>query len=160
MKLSLVVLCLLVSISINAQNERIKSNEFIRVYDLQGKKIGKGHIFSVSDTSLQLNRAKGMKVFQIPAIGFIKTKRAGGNNVIVGGMVGSGAMAMVSAVSNDPDGHFFRMTNGEAGALGAFFGGMLGAGVGGLSIPFKKSKFSDINGDTKKWIEFQRMIEN
>src|SRR4051794_31973998 len=84
---------------------------FVRVYDFAGEKINTGHLLAVTDTSLQL---KGEPV-DIPVrnIGFIKTKRSAGNNVLVGSVIGAFTGAVVGAVTGDPDPGFMKYTPGE-----------------------------------------------
>jgi len=50
-------------------------NQILRVYDLAGKKINKGHVTMVTDTSLQLEGKSAPVSIPVRSIGFIKTKR-------------------------------------------------------------------------------------
>jgi len=86
---------LILSINVCAQNEFENTNIFVRVYDLEGKKIGKGKILSISETSLQLYR-KGE--FIVNGIGSIKTKHSGGNNRLIGAASGAVLLGTRGAV--------------------------------------------------------------
>lgn len=150
----MIVLLLLISVncSIHAQTESV----FVRVYDLSGKKIHNGHVLAVTDTTLQLKG--GAKPITIPVshIGSIKTKRSGGNNFLVGSLAGATAMAIFGIASGN-DGAFFYSKDQGAWA-GAVVGLPLGAAIGGLTVPLKKSKVFLVDGDLIKWKTFQRMI--
>lgn len=158
MKNLIFTIALLLSLNIWAQDALKNTNIFVRVYDLQDNKIGKGKIHSFSDTSLQLYR-KGEPV-EIPVsnIGSIKTKRSAGNNVLYGAVTGAGTMAVLGAATADPDAWIFGYTAGEGAAAGAFLGGTAGAAIGGITILFKNPKTYEINGDQSKWKIFRESI--
>ncbi|WP_299780360.1 hypothetical protein [uncultured Formosa sp.] len=123
---------LIFSLNLCAQNTFENTKIFVRVYDLQGNKINKGRILSISESALQLER-KGNTI-DIPAsdIGTIKTKYSGGNNVLIGAIAGTGA-------------GFF---SGDPVVIAA--GAGVGAAVGGLTVLFKKSETFEIEGDKTK----------
>ena len=54
MKYLIITLILVLSMNVTAQNEVANTNIFIRIYDLQGKKINNGKIKSISKTSIEL----------------------------------------------------------------------------------------------------------
>ena len=158
MKNLIFAITLILSINVYAQNEIENTNVFVRVYDFQGKKIGKGKILSISETSLQLYRKGESVKVMVNGIGSIKTKHAAGNNVLVGAATGATTMAILGAATADPDAWIFAYTAGEGAALGALLGGTAGAVIGGITILFKNSKSYDINGDMEKWKAFKEMI--
>jgi hypothetical protein len=114
---------------------------FVRVYDLAGKKINKGHVRGVTDTTL-LFKAGSMRVQDI---GSIETKHSVGNNVLIGSLVGMTTFAIIGAGYAEADG-------AAAGAAGGLVWGAL---IGGLTGAFKNSKKYFINGDTTNWKTFQ-----
>ncbi len=155
MKNLIFVITLILSINVCAQNGFENTNVFVRVYDLQGKKIGKGKILSISETSLQLNRKGESMEIPVSSIGSIKTKRSAGHNVLVGAVIGASTMAFLGAATADPDAWLILpRTAGEGAAAGALLGGTVGAVIGGITILFKNSKSYEINGDKVKWEEF------
>lgn len=158
MKNLLFVIALLLSITINAQEVTKKANIFVRVYDLQNKKISKGNITSISETSLHLNRNGEYVKIPVNKIGSIKTKHSAGNNVLIGAAGGAIPMAILGAATADPDAMIFGYTAGEGAAAGALFGGTIGAAIGGITILFKNSKSYIINGDELKLKEFKELI--
>ncbi|PNW27792.1 hypothetical protein BKP44_11465 [Formosa algae] len=116
-----------------AQNTSFEdTNVFVRVYDAQGKKINKGHIVSISDTSLQL--VKRGETIDVPVndIGSIKTKYSGWTNVVTGAVLGAG----VGFIAGDP----------EVIAIGT----VAGAAAGWITTLFKKTETFDIDGDAAK----------
>ena len=160
MKTLIFVITLILSINVCAQNEFENTDVFVRVYDLQGKKIGKGKILSMSETSLQLNKKGNSLTIPVSDIGSIKTKHSGGNNVLIGAATGAAVMAVLGAATADPDACILGYTAGEGAAVGAILGGTAGAAIGGITILFKNSKSFEINGELEKLIAFKEMILN
>ena len=148
-------IALILSINISAQKGTEKTNVFVRVYDLQGKKISKGNILSISDSLLQLKGKREPMKIATRSIGLIKTKHSGGNNVLKGAVIGATGLAILFAASAGEDTPY-DAAGGAAG--GAFLGGFFGAAVGGVTILFKNSKSYIINGDELKWKEFKETI--
>lgn len=151
-------IALILSININAQEGTEKANVFVRVYDLQGKKISKGNILSISDTLLQLKGKREPMKITARSIGLIKTKHSGGNNVLIGAVSGATFLAILGAASADPDAMFLGYSTGEGAAMGVLLGAPTGAAIGGITTLFKNSKSYKINGDELKWKEFKETI--
>ena len=160
MKTLIFIITLILSINVCAQNEFENTDVFVRVYDLQGKKIGKGKILSISETSLQLNKKGNSLTVPLANIGSIKTKHSGGNNVLIGAATGAAVMAVLGAATADPDAWILGYTAGEGAAAGAILGGTAGAAIGGITILFKNSKSFEINGELEKLLAFKEMILN
>ena len=131
---------------------------FVRVFNLSGKKIYKGNVFAVTDSSLQLTGRKGTINISESNIGFIKTKRSAGSNIFLGSVIGGFAGGIVGATTADPDNYLLGYTAGESAAFAALFGAYFGAGIGALTTLFKHSKRYSIKGDNTKWKVFQSMI--
>jgi hypothetical protein len=158
MKHLIFAMILILSSTIYAQNQIENTNIFVRVYDFQGKKIAKGKILSISETSLQLY-SKGESVsVMVDGIGSIKTKHSAGNNVLMGAATGATLIAILGATTADPDAWLFAYSAGEGAAAGALLGGTAGAAIGGITILFKNSKSYEINGELEKWKAFKEMI--
>jgi hypothetical protein len=148
-------LMFLISISYNMYAQK---SIFVRVFDLSGKKINKGHVFTVTDTSLQL-KGKSVPVnIPVRSIGFIKTKHSAGNNVLIGSIVGVSSLAILGVASAEPDAEIAGYTALEGAGAGAIVGLPVGAVIGGLTSLFKNSKSYLINGDVTKWKAFQLTV--
>lgn len=158
MKNLIFAITLILGINVCAQNGFENTNLFVRVYDLQGNKIGKGKILSISETSLQLNRKGESVKIPVSSIGSIKTKRSAGNNVLIGAVTGATTMAILGAATAEPDAWIFGYTAAEGATAGALGGALVGAAIGGITILFKNSKSYEINGDKAKWKAFKEMI--
>lgn len=162
MKYLIIIFVLFISTNVLAQKKgkHIKNkNVFIRVYDLEGKKINKGKIKFISENSIELD-LKG-KIIEVPLskIGKIKTKHSGGNNIAKGALIGGGSLALIGLLSGDDKGGFMSFSATDKAALGLIGGGFFGGVYGGISILFKKSKRFIINGDIMKLKKFkERMI--
>jgi len=157
MKNLIFAISMILSINVCAQNGFENANVFVRAYDLQGKKISKGKILSISETSLQLNRNGESMEIPLSSLGSIKTKHSAGNNILVGAATGATTMALLGVATADPDA-FLGYTAGGGAVLGGILGAPLGAVIGGITILFKNSKSYEINGDKIKWKEFKEVI--
>ena len=146
MKNVFLTLILLLGMYAYAQNETKPSKVFIRVYNLQGKKIAKGSNYTISETSLQFHKKD--RLLDIPAseIGSIKTKRAAGNNLLVGAGTGATALGILGAATGNSGG-IPSYTPAEGAATFAAVGAIAGAAVGGITLLFKNSETYPINGD-------------
>ncbi|WAC03504.1 hypothetical protein N7U66_08485 [Lacinutrix neustonica] len=160
MKYLIFTIFLVLSINVSAQNKIVDTNIFIRIYNLDGKKINKGTIKSISETSIELY-LKG-KTISVPLskIGKIKTKRSGGNNVAKGALIGGGSLALLGLISGDDDPGIISFSATDKAAVGLIGGGLVGAGIGGITTIFKKSKFYIIDGNEMKLKDFKVKIND
>lgn len=157
MKKLILFLSLMAGIPLMAQNEIQVPDLFVRVFDMDGKKMGKGKILAISDTSLLLFRNGRSLEFPVKEIGLVKTKRSGKHNVLVATAIGAVILGMAGAASAEPDAWFgYTATEGAFG--GAVLGGAAGAGIGGITLLFKKSKTYIINGDSANWKAFKDSV--
>ncbi len=161
MKNIFIAIALILGISVYAQVKNEKKDVFVRVFDLQGKKIGKGKILSISDTSIEL-KGKSESPIEVANIGLIKTKHSGGHNVLIGAACGATLFAIIGAVSGDSgsseDFNITFWSSEEGAAGGGLVGGATGAAIGGLTILLKKSNSYEINGDELKLKEFKEKL--
>ena len=145
-----------------AQTQNNYKKIFIRVYDLQGHKIGKGKIVSITDSIIHLKRDKKSAKISMNYIGKIKTKRSAGNNILTGSVIGATTLGIIMAKPSDGDGWMggdgYTAVEGALG--GVVMGGTTGAVLGAITVPFKFSKSYVINGDRVKWKAFTEMITN
>lgn len=146
---------LILSINVYGQDGFENAKVFVRVYDLQGKKIQKGKILSISDKSLQLLRKGESMNILVSSIGSIKTKHSAGNNFLIGAVSGASILGILGAATADPDAWVFGYSAVEGAALGVLLGGIAGTIIGGITIPFKNPKSYIINGDELKWKVFK-----
>lgn len=151
-------IAVLLCVTIYAQEGIVKNTLFVRVYNLEGDKMNKGKVYTVNDTILQLLKNKETVTIDVRTIGIIKTKRSGGNNVLLGSLIGLGAGAIFGAIANGGDNSWF--TTEEAAAGIGLVGAVLGSGIGAAIITSKNSKSYIINGDLSKWKVFQEKIQS
>jgi len=158
-KTGVIMLVLAFGLNLVAQTERDKQ-VFIRVYNLEGKKINKGHFQYINDSLLGLRRNKKAVQINVKDIGKIKTKRSAGHNVFLGSVIGGGTLALVGVASTESErqvsydmgywGTFNYTTNrataGENLAAGLVLGGVAGAAVGGITAIFKNPMTYIIDG--------------
>lgn len=147
---TLFIFLVLLSYNVHAQK-----SIFVRVYNVEGKKIKTGHVLMVTDTSLQLEG--NPEPFDIPVrnIGLIKTKHSTGNNIFAGSLIGVGTFAIIGAASASSSSDFIQFSAGESAAAGAIVGLPLGAALGAITSLLKNSKTFIIGGDMNKLKAFQ-----
>ena len=149
---------LIFSLNMTAQNETEKSGMFIRVYNMDGKKINSGKFLFTNDSVLGIKRGNKLDQIQITSIGSIKTKRSAGHNVLVGSAIGGGFVAILGAASSDPD-SFLGWSAGEGIAAGFILGAPVGAAIGGITTFFKSPNTYIIEGDIVKMKLFADSIK-
>lgn len=137
---------------------------FIRVYDSKGKRFTRGQVFSVTDSSLLLVGKDSPSTIPLSKIGFIKTKRSAGHNILVGAISVGIPLAILGAISAPSNNlqageiQIFSYTPAQGAEGGLFFGGIIGAFIGTLTIPLKGSTTFKINGDPGHWKAFQSFV--
>ena len=165
MKKVILLLSLLCWINLLAQESTKNEAQFVRVFDLDGKKIGKGHIYTMTDSILVLKKKESSKKISMRGIGKIKTKHSGGHNFLVGAASGVLVGAILGAVNppTEDQGGTFTWAGGSAGeeltsgiATGVFFGTI----IGGISALFKNSKTYNIDGNSEKWKDFIEAVKD
>lgn len=158
MKNLLFAIALVLSTVIYAQERTANNFPFVRIFDLQGKKVYKGQLLSLNDTTLILKKKKTSIGIHYEDIGSIKTKRSAGNNILSGASIGGATLGALVAASANPGANFLSYNSGEGFAMGAILGGTGGAVIGALTIPFKRSKKYIINADINKWTAFKELL--
>ena len=152
-KIALASILIFVGFAANAQ-----SNLFVRIYSIHGIKTHAGKIFQITDSSIQLKNE--LTVIPVKQIGYIKTKRSFGHNVLVSSIVIGTGLAILGALATTDSHNFFNITPAEGAAAGliggASYGLIIGAGTTLLKHPLK----FPINGSEKNWQEFQQYAKN
>ena len=149
---------LIFSIRAYAQKEAKTHNVFLRVYNLEGKKISKGSIVFMNDSLLGLKNSSDKVKISMKDIGFIKTKRSAGNNVLIGAASGATLGVIMGVSTADPDAWILGYTAGEGAAVFGSIGALGGGAIGGLTSLIKKSETYIINGSEVNWNSFQKLI--
>jgi len=165
MKKLILLLALLISINISAQQENVTKKLFVRVFNIDGKKIGKGHIYSINDSSLILSKNKKLKELNLKKINKIKTKRSGGHNVLVGATSGALVGVILGSVNppTDSSGGTFTWAGGSSGdelSSGVTVGVISGTIIGSISGLFKNSKTFKIESNSENWNAFVDYVMN
>ncbi len=158
---------MLIALIINAtsygQTENNNKQMFVRIYNMDGKKINKGRIVFVRDSLLGLKRDSKTFEIKVTDIGFMKTKRSAGHNLLMGVAIGATTFSAISVASIDPNDSDFIFdetpdTFGDAMIGGVVLGGIAGGVIEAITIPFKNSKTFLINRDVHKWKAVQQMV--
>lgn len=152
-------IALMLCINVNAQKEAKRHDAFVRVYSSEGKKIAKGHIAFINDSILGLKNEDKLIELHVEEIGYIKTKKSAGHNVLIATTTGATLGIILGVSTSDPDA-FLGYTAGEGAVAFGGLGAIGGAALGGITSALKKSETYIIDGDLKKWMIFKEMIEN
>lgn len=155
---------------LNAQKPEIENGMFVRVYNLKGKKIGKGKLYIISDSLLTLKRNSKIINLKPNEIGFIRTKQSTGHDVLVGSIIGVTTFAIIGAATSHEETKTanlgwlgsYEYTTGTSPGTGAAIGGglgLVGGALTGLGVSaLKNSKKFIINGDKSNWNAFEQLI--
>ncbi len=152
---------LFVSINMYGQIKPQYKDIFLRVYNLEGKKIAKGKLVLITNSSMVLVRRRKRIEIQLEAIYKIRTKRSFGNNVIIGTAIGGGALAVILAESgstDSSDSSYFSFTPLDGAIAGTIIGGAFGTGIGAITGLFKNSKVYIIKRDPKIMKSFKDLV--
>ncbi|WP_224488627.1 hypothetical protein [Robertkochia flava] len=128
---------------------------FIRIYDLHGKKIGKGRLVKTSDNLLYTKLRKDTLIFTYREIGEIRTKRSYGNNIVVPAIIlAAPSLPGVFSKGNTP----FLGDDASWAAAGMAAGAITGVMIGSIYWLVKKKASFTINGDQVAWEEFRKSM--
>ena len=144
--------------NIYSQNQIGNKKMFVRVYDFEGKKIGKGYIVKSTDSILELSRSNEYLSISLKDINYIKTKRSVGNNFLVGSIAGATTLGVIGAATADPDAWIFGYTAAEGDSAFGLVGAIGGGAIGGITSIFKNSKTIVINGEKEKLKMFLKLF--
>ncbi|WP_019668864.1 hypothetical protein [Eudoraea adriatica] len=159
-KILLVGLTLLSCTTFYAQKEINKPAPFVRVYDLNGKKTSKGRIIEITDSSLVVSRGEKPVSIELGKIGFIKTKRSAGNNILWGAGIGVSTGLIAGAIEGESEGYFGTTIPAEENIITAAIVMMpFGAAIGAITVLFKKSNTYPIAGDPTIWQAFKKAMQ-
>ncbi|MCH4551421.1 hypothetical protein [Aestuariibaculum lutulentum] len=155
MKYLILILAFSLVYSLGAQEDELKSKTFLRVYNLNGKKIAKGKLLSTDKFNLKLKRNKNHITIALDSIGSIKTKRSAGHNILIGSSIGAGAAMILIGTSGTSADNYDTLTG-----IGFLLLTLGGTGIGGITAIGKNSRTFQINGDPIKWEAFRSLIIN
>ncbi|WMI65999.1 hypothetical protein RBH94_02300 [Aestuariibaculum sp. YM273] len=164
MKKVILLLVLLISINLSAQQDNVTKKLFVRVFNIDGKKIGKGHIYLINDSLLVLSKSKKLNELYLKDIHKIKTKRSGGHNILIGATSGVIAGVILGSVNppTDSSGGTFTWAGGSSGdelASGVTIGAISGTIIGAISGLFKNQKTFTIQSNPEKWNGFVKSVK-
>ncbi len=140
----LTIVSLFLFVTISAQEIKISSTEFVRVFNKSGKKIGKGYITKITDSQLTLTRRKKEIILEAEEVNMIKTNRSAGHDILINTIPGiawlTGSMILIN---NDWS---QALVGGVVGSALTIAGATIGI-IKGLT---KKTRKFQINGDLGK----------
>ena len=148
-------------LSINSFAQKKTKTPFLRVFNLEGKKIAKGKLLRITDSTLHLKAKYKNEDIYFSDIGIIKTKRSVGNNIITGASIGGGTLFIIGAAAKTrSNSNSLTLSRGEGSIAGPIIGIPAGSLLGGVTSLFKKSKTFEINGNQEQWISFKTLFSD
>ena len=156
MKKSILTTLFLAIVCLTIQAQK---NPFIRIYNLNGKKIMKGNLFNLTDSSLTL-LSEG-KNYEIPYqnIGTIKEGRSIGNSIGTASLTGGVLLGILGATVSSGQNGFSFFTPAETGLVGLITGGAGGALLGTGTYFLKNRKTFIINANKEFWLKAKVELE-
>lgn len=161
MKYFLLFVAFAFSFQLHAQeNESVKPKAkiFVRLYDHNNQKVGKGHLLYGNDSTLKLSKGHSINSFPVSEIEIIKSKHAGGHNLLISSFIGfvAGivAISLASVVGNGIGESSFDI------AFVGFLCPLAGVVVGGVAEGFRKSQTLMINRNSTQWIAARKELLN
>lgn len=146
------------SINLYSQNQVMAKTLFVRVIDIEGKKVGKGYVRVATDSTLELSRSNEYRIIPLKNIGYIKTKRSAGHNVLTGAITGASIGVILGVATAEPD-KILGYTAGEGAVAFGSLGFIGGAALGGIVSAIKNSVIFFIDGDKNKWELFRKVLQ-
>ncbi|MFK7834195.1 MAG: hypothetical protein AB8B52_13055 [Winogradskyella sp.] len=130
---------------------------FLRVYNLEGKKIANAYLVNIDDSGLYVEVKDSLQLIPIAKIGKIKTKKSFGGNVLFGSLIGT-TLGLALIVGDAETGRS-SVYSGEERIVAVAGGMFIGAAVGLGTGLFKNSKVYQINGNAEVFQQFKKMFK-
>lgn len=167
-KISLLTTCLFTLIIVQARANLIKpqratanssKSTFIRVFDKKGKKIYKGYLEALSDTSFTLSGEKQSVEIPVSRVGVIKLRHSIGHTILVTSVTTGIVLAIAFAATADPDALIVPITAGEGFVIGLLYGGIGGIPLGALIGGTRNRPVFLVNGNQSNWIKIKEALK-
>ncbi|WP_296699533.1 hypothetical protein [Algoriphagus sp.] len=161
MKYFIIVIFLFSWLPSFSQNKGFPTGAFIRVYNSDGIKIGKGKISSLTESDLILGSEQKSKSIPVKNISIIKTKRSKGHLPLIFGGTGFliGAGIGADAASNDLLYNSYYDFRGSSIILFGLLTGVGSSALGLIISASKKYEVYEIDGELNKLKEGISEIE-
>ncbi len=159
MKTLIILLVLSLSLNCIAQDNSQPKKIFLRVFNAEGKKIAKGKLLHITDSTITLQRNKKTTEIVFEDIGIIKTKHSLGNNVLTGAVIGAGSIGILGAATSSDSG-FVQYTGAEGFGVGSLIGAPLGEAAGAVTSIFKNVEVFEISGNIENWKTFKSLFSD
>ena len=160
---------LLLAVLLTGTAVHAQKRTFMRFYSLAGNKFQKGYFAGTTDSSVFIYKQEDTVEVSATDIGYIKTKRSFGHNVLAGTLAGAIPLSIVGAIAGEPheNNNTFggvlhdavTPTPGEGAIGGLMVGGIAGAVTGALTSAFRKSITFTINGRLADWQTQKKIID-
>jgi len=146
MKKVFVILSFFIGNMLSAQ-----SHMFLRVFNETGKKIHKGYLRAITDSTLTISLRHTTYEIPVHRISTVKLRRSFGHTVIMTSLISAGSFAILGAASADPNAWIFAYTAGEGALTGFLFGAAAGVLPGSILAGARQRKQFKIYQSRENW---------
>lgn len=156
--------CLFLSNTLYSQStEPSPKRVFVRVFDSNDQKIGKGYIQEVNDDQLTLVLRKKTKTLEVSEVDKLRLKRSFGNSVGTGALIGFGTGLLSAGIidlsySENDDFAEDQCCDGLEYAALPSMGLLSGATAGAIVGLFREPVEIQINGEVDKLRKFNELL--
>ena len=152
---AIIILAFLFHIGITSYSQH---SPFIRLFDTEGKKMGKGFLSGLTDSSIIIMKASEPVEFIFNRIGTIKTRHSIGHTALISGIVFGGVLSIIGAATANPKDFILAFSPAEGAALGAILGFIGGSAWGSFFGIFKKIIAIPVHADHKQWLNAKKVL--
>ena len=166
------IYALLVALVLILFVSQAQQKTFLRFYNLTGHKFQKGHFAGTTDSSVYVYKDSSKIEIPISTIGYIKTKRSLGHNILAAAIPGAVGFAILGLVTGEPnqttDNNItwgsvlhdaFTPTPAEGFEGGLIIGSVLGTATGSLITALSKRTTFKINGNLNNWQSQKKIMD-
>lgn len=133
---------------------------FVRVYDEVGKKIYRGFLHGLSDSSLTITDASKSRVeIPVTSVTTLRLRRSFGHTVLITSLIAGGTLAIMGAASADPDAWIFAYSAGEGAMMGLLTGVAMGAAAGSIVSGTRNRPVFKIDRNEENWKKVKVVLD-
>ncbi len=142
-----------------AQDSSSTKKIFVRLYNSNNEKIGKGYLLYGYDSLIEIKQHAALNTFPVQQVAYIQTRRSTGHSILTGAAIGTATGVILIGISAGADTQNSEGTSASfAEALAGVAAPFVGAAIGGVAATFRKRETIIINGNTEQWKDARKKI--
>lgn len=146
-----------------------KSGAFVRVFDNKNSKFQKGHLLTITDSSMVLLNGKDTVEVAAKTIGSIKMRRSFGHTVALTTGISAASLALIGAFTGEKKTNgtsidailsdLFTYTPAEGVTAGLIGGSAIGLVTGSIIAGTRKKPTLIVNNSLEKWQQAKQLLK-